>query len=78
MLNFQNIYEIFWSHFFVVMKKMISLIYDHFKKQPTTKNMTKNAMKMDGNPYFITFSNTPILVSSSVFNALNLMESNTM
>ena len=59
---------------------LISLVYelDHFKKQPTPKNMIENEMKMHEKPYFMTFSNTYILVSSSVFNALNLMESNTI
>ena len=59
-------------------EKFYGLVYDHFKKQPTAKNMTENEMKMPEKPYFITFSNTYILVSSSVFNALNRMESNTI
>ena len=79
MLNFQKIYEIFWNYCLVVVKKkLISHVYDHFKKQPTTKNAAENKMKMHGKPYFINFSNTCILVSSSVFNASNRIESKTM
>ena len=57
---------------------VVVLFYDNFKMIPTEKNVTEKEMKMQGNPYFITFSNTYILGSSSVFNALNLMKSNTV
>ena len=64
--------------YFGIISWYVFIVYDNLWMQPTEKNMIENVMKIKGKPDFITFSNTYILVSSSVFSPLNCMECNTV